>query len=115
MKFMVIERFKPGKTQEVYARFQKNGRMLPEGLRYLDSWLTVDRCSCFQLMETEDVKLFEIWINNWKDLTDFENGTLPLKKQMPIKQPFRYLWQVVMQMTRSWPIRLSMAIMLSST
>ncbi|MBF0546541.1 MAG: DUF3303 family protein [Candidatus Riflebacteria bacterium] len=72
MKYMVIENFKPGKTDEIYARFKEKGRMLPQGLKYLDSWITVDRKQCFQLMEAENIELFEEWINNWKDLTDFQ-------------------------------------------
>jgi hypothetical protein len=52
---MVIETFKPSKTDEVYKRFKKMGRLLPSGLKYIDSWLSVDRTKCFQLMETENL------------------------------------------------------------
>jgi hypothetical protein len=69
---MVIETFKPGKTDEVYERFEKKGRLLPTGLKYIDSWLSIDRKKCFQLMETENFDLFDEWISNWNDLTDFE-------------------------------------------
>ena len=72
MKCMVIETFKPGKTDEVYKRFKKMGRLLPSGLKYIDSWLSVDRTKCFQLKETEKFELFAKWISNWNDLTDFE-------------------------------------------
>ena len=72
MNYMVIERFKPGKTEELYARFHAKGRMLPEGLEYINSWLTRDRSTCFQLMSTNTPALFEEWIRNWSDLTDFE-------------------------------------------
>ncbi len=46
--------------------------MLPEGLHYIDSWLSADRSKCFQLMETDDIALFDEWIVNWNDLIDFE-------------------------------------------
>lgn len=72
MQYMVIETFKPGKTDEVYARFEAKGRMLPVGLEYVNSWLTADRSVCYQLMATEDPSLFETWIARWSDLTEFE-------------------------------------------
>jgi len=72
MKCMVVETFKPGKTDEVYERFYEKGRMLPSGLRYVDSWLSSDRTKCFQLMETDKMDLLDKWIANWNDLTDFE-------------------------------------------
>ncbi len=46
--------------------------MLPEGLHYIDSWLTKDRLRCFQLMETERFELFKEWTCNWNNLTHFE-------------------------------------------
>ena len=72
MKCMVVETFKPGKTDEVYKRFNEKGRMLPDGLQYIDSWLSIDRTKCFQLMEADKIELFNEWISNWNDLTDFE-------------------------------------------
>jgi len=72
MKCMVIETFKPGKTDEVYERFSEKGRMLPDGLQYIDSWLSIDRTKCFQLMEAGNIELFDKWISNWNDLTNFE-------------------------------------------
>ena len=72
MKYMVIERFKPGLTDSVYERFRGKGRMLPEGLSYIDSWLALDRTTCFQLMATDRYELFAEWISRWQDLVDFE-------------------------------------------
>lgn len=69
---MVIERFKPKCFEKIYERFNTNGRMLPEGLYYLHSWVNKGQNICFQLMETNDEALFQIWIDKWKDLTDFE-------------------------------------------
>jgi hypothetical protein len=72
MLFMVMERFKPGRVSELYARFRERGRMLPEGLKYLDSWVDTDRTICFQLMKAEDDRLLSKWMGNWDDLVDFE-------------------------------------------
>ncbi|MFN3197598.1 MAG: DUF3303 domain-containing protein [Bradymonadia bacterium] len=69
---MVIETFKAGCMPKVYARYAERGRMLPEGLVYIDSWLTADQRQCFQLMETADASLFEPWIAQWSDLVNFE-------------------------------------------
>ncbi len=73
MLYFVIERFKnPAAAVAVYQRFAERGRMLPEGLIYLDSWVEKDLNRCFQLMETNDPKLFDEWISNWSDLVEFE-------------------------------------------
>src|SRR5258706_6924017 len=42
MVFMVIEHFRPGQAPEVYRRFRERGRMAPEGLRYVASWVDMD-------------------------------------------------------------------------
>ena len=70
MLYIVIEKFKD--APEIYRRFAEKGRMLPEGLNYISSWIDTDYTQCFQLMETENVKLFDEWKANWSDLTDFE-------------------------------------------
>lgn len=70
--FMVIENFLPNCKELVYQRLAQQGRMLPEGLAYIDSWLEKDGNRCFQLMETDDRRLFDTWIANWNDLADFE-------------------------------------------
>ena len=73
MLYMVIERFKSrDAATAVYKRFAERGRMLPEGLKYIDSWVEEDFGRCFQLMETDDPKLFDEWISCWSDLVDFE-------------------------------------------
>jgi len=71
-KYMVIETFKPGCKDKVYERFHEKGRMIPEGLEYIDSWLEKDGDRCFQLMATDDASLFQNWINCWNDLVRFE-------------------------------------------
>jgi hypothetical protein len=72
MLFMVIERFKNRDAAPVYKRFREQGRMAPEGLKYIDSWVETNFDRCFQLMECENRELFQEWIANWKDLADFE-------------------------------------------
>ena len=72
MKYMVVETFLPGCKALVYERFREKGRMLPDGLRYIASWLEKDGERCFQLMETDSPDLFETWIASWSDLVSFE-------------------------------------------
>jgi hypothetical protein len=69
---MVIERFRDGSGAAVYERFAERGRMMPEGLRYVDSWVEPSFERCFQLMETDDAALFTEWTKNWDDLMEFE-------------------------------------------
>jgi len=70
MLFMVIERFKDAKA--VYRRVQEKGRILPEGLKYVGSWVEANYNRCFQLMECDDTSLFQKWVIQWNDLVDFE-------------------------------------------
>jgi len=72
MLYMVIERFKENAAPEIYRRFREKGRMMPEGLEYISSWIDLDLKICWQLMQTEDFALFDKWIDNWRDLMDFE-------------------------------------------
>jgi len=72
MLFMVIEHFKGRDPKPVYRRFAERGRMMPEGLKYVNSWIEVGMDRCFQVMETEDPILLQEWIKNWGDLVDFE-------------------------------------------
>ena len=70
---MVIETYTSG-PGPVYRRAAERGRMLPPGLRYVDSWVVDDDAldRCFQLMETDDPSLFEVWLDHWRDLGTFE-------------------------------------------
>ena len=72
MLYMVIERFKEGAAPEIYRRFREKGRIMPDGLEYISSWVDLDFKICWQLMQTEDFKLFDQWIGNWRDLIDFQ-------------------------------------------
>jgi hypothetical protein len=72
MLYMIVERFRGGDAVQVYRRFRDRGRMAPDGLRYVSSWVTTDYRRCFQVMECEDPALLEGWMNNWRDLVEFE-------------------------------------------
>ena len=71
-RYMVIETFLPGRKNDIYARFHAKGRMLPDGLLFVESWLEKDGNRCFQLMETDNPALFNTWWENWKDLAGIE-------------------------------------------
>ena len=69
---MVVERFKNKDAAAVYRRLRDKGRMAPEGLVHLASWVDDELEGCYQLMETHDRKLLDEWIESWRDLVDFE-------------------------------------------
>jgi len=71
-RYMIVEHFHEGAQNQIYERFKAKGRMLPDGLYYIDSWLSSDSNICFQLMATDNKTLFEEWFQHWNDLTDFE-------------------------------------------
>ena len=70
--YMIVESFTRGNANAVHARFAEQGRMLPQGLEYVDSWLAADQTRCFQLMRTDRPELFERWFACWEDLVEFE-------------------------------------------
>ena len=72
MLFMVVEHFKDRDPAPVYKRFAEQGRLMPEGLSYVNSWIEVGMDRCFQVMETDDPALLQEWIKNWGDLVDLE-------------------------------------------
>ncbi|HEY0322940.1 MAG TPA: DUF3303 family protein [Pyrinomonadaceae bacterium] len=72
MLFMVIERFRNRDALAVYRRFREQGRMMPEGLTYLESWTEANFDRCFQLMECDDPRLLQQWVIRWQDLVEFE-------------------------------------------
>ena len=72
MLYMIVEHFRGGDARPVYRRFRDQGRLAPEGLRYVSSWVTDDFRRCFQIMESEDPRLLEQWMDRWRDLVDFE-------------------------------------------
>jgi hypothetical protein len=72
MLFMVIERFRPGKAPEVYRRFRERGRLSPDDVRYVASWVDMSFERCFQVMEAESEDRLREWTRHWDDLTEFE-------------------------------------------
>ena len=72
MLFMVIERYKDRDARAVYRRFREQGRMAPDGLTYVGSWIEANFDRCFQLMECADPRLLQAWVVQWQDLIDFE-------------------------------------------
>lgn len=72
MLYLIIEHFKNQDPVPVYRRFKKSGRLAPEGVHYVQSWVDERLERCFQLMETESRALLDEWIANWNDLVEFE-------------------------------------------
>ena len=72
MLYMVVEHFRNGDPLPVYRRFRDHGRLAPDGLRYVASWVTEDLRRCFQIMECEDPSLLAAWTARWEDVAEFE-------------------------------------------
>jgi hypothetical protein len=72
MLFMIIEHFRHPDARPVYTRFRTRGRIAPDGLQYVSSWVTSDLTRCYQVMECEDRALLDQWIAAWEDIVDFE-------------------------------------------
>ena len=72
MRFMVIEHFRGGDARPVYRRFRDQGRLAPDGLTYVASWVSDDLARCWQVMECDDRALLDAWIARWSDIVDFE-------------------------------------------
>jgi hypothetical protein len=70
--YMVVEHFKNKDAVPVYRRLRASGRMAPEGLVYVSSWVDHKLERCYQVMETHDRALLDEWIAHWSDLIDFE-------------------------------------------
>jgi hypothetical protein len=82
MLYMVIERFKDAPA--IYRRLSEKGRMMPQGLNYISSWIDHDLKTCWQIMETEDFAVFDRWTANWKDLMDFE--IVPVRSSSEVRE-----------------------------
>jgi hypothetical protein len=72
MLFMVIENYRNQDAKSVYRRFGDQGRLMPDGLTFVSSWVAADLGRCFQLMECNDVTLLQRWVSEWSDLVEFE-------------------------------------------
>ena len=72
MLYMIIERFKRDDPVPVYRRFRDRGRLAPEGLQYVSSWVDEKLACCFQIMETTERELLDEWMAHWSDIVEFE-------------------------------------------
>ena len=86
MLFMVIERLEDRDPAPIYARLREQDRRLPEGLRYVDSWVEANFERCFQLMECDDDVLLQRWVLQWRDLVDFE--IVPVSPSREVRELF---------------------------
>ncbi len=69
---MIIEKYHEGKVKTLYQRFAENGRMTPEGVQFINSWINEDVTVCYQVMESDSIEGLQQWISNWNDIVDFE-------------------------------------------
>ena len=72
MLYMIIEHFKNDDPVPVYRRFRDRGRLAPNGLQYISSWVDEKLERCFQIMEAADRNLLDQWMANWSDIVEFE-------------------------------------------
>ena len=84
MLYMIIERFHPGKVRTRYKRFEEKGRMLPQGVNYINSWIDEKVGICYQVMEAASQEKIKEWISNRDDLADFE--VIPVLSSAAAKQ-----------------------------
>jgi hypothetical protein len=82
MLFMVIERFRDNDMVPIYEKLRQGGRLLPEGLTYVDSWVEPNFARCFQLMECDDLRLFQKWVLEWRG----SGATLEIVPVVPSKE-----------------------------
>ena len=87
MLFMVVERFRSGRAPEAYKRFNALGRLAPENLQTVGSWVTADLSRCFQIVEAESASTIQRWVGSWVDLIDFE--ILPVSQGADVAPLFR--------------------------
>jgi hypothetical protein len=89
MLFMVIEHFRNQDAIAIYTHLRDKGRGLPEGLRYIDSWVEPNFDRCFQLMDCEDLRLVQEWVLHWRELGTFEIvPVVPSKETRETVTPF---------------------------
>ena len=89
MLFMIIERFKNQDAIPIYRRVRDGGRSIPDGLKYVDSWVEPNFDRCFQLMECDDLRLLQQWILSWQGYGTFEIvPVVPSKETREVVAPF---------------------------
>lgn len=72
MLYLIVEHFRDGDAVPVYRRFRDSGRLMPDGIAYVGSWVTADLRRCYQVMECEHRELLDQWMAAWRDLIEFE-------------------------------------------
>lgn len=72
MLFMVIEHFRDQNAKTIYTRFHEKGRLMPDGIGFVGSWVAADLGRCFQVIECDDITLLQRWAAEWSDLIEFE-------------------------------------------
>jgi hypothetical protein len=88
MLYMVVEHFRNEDPIPVYRRFRDRGRLAPDGLRYVSSWVDERLERCFQIMETDDRNLLDQWMANWSDIVEFEVfAIMPSKEAADLVAP----------------------------
>jgi hypothetical protein len=70
--YMIVEHFKNDDPIPVYRRFRDQGRLAPDGLQYVSSWVDDKLENCFQIMETSNRNLLDQWIEHWSDIVEFD-------------------------------------------
>ncbi len=89
MLFMIVEHFRGGDPQPVYERFRLRGRLAPDGLRHVNSWVTSDLRRCYQVMECDDRRLLDQWLAAWCDLVDFDVHPVITSAEAAAQVPLR--------------------------
>ena len=72
MHFHVIESYRPDTADEIYRRLAVRGRMMPDGVSFVSSWVDMNFERCFMVMEADSEDLLWEWARNWEDLVEFE-------------------------------------------
>jgi hypothetical protein len=72
MLFMIVEHYRDADPVPVYQRFRDHGRLAPDGLVYIASWVDESLSICYQVMEAPSRDLVDAWIARWSDLVEFE-------------------------------------------
>ena len=84
MLYMIVEDYK-GDPESVYRRFRERGRLAPDGLHYVNSWVTADLQKCYQVMECDDRSLLDAWMEQWKDLVNFDVSPVISSSEAAVK------------------------------
>lgn len=89
MLFMVIERYRDQDAATIYGRFKDKGRLAPEGLKVVHSWVEANFDRCFLLIECDDPRDMQRWVMGWRDLVTFEFcPVVPSKDTVATVEPF---------------------------